>query len=623
MGSAVKSSRGKLRRVAVVGSGVAGLTTAIDLCEAGVPVVLVSLGAPGQSASAAEQSGFCAALDGGEQAHLEDVVAGGGYLVHQGAARAMTNAAPELLARFARMGVPFERTAEGRIARGASEGARAKRAAYAGSHTGAHLVRCLAQQVRRWSDSVVIDGRGAVVPGEKMIDVQAPCEFLRLVLDDNGVAVGIVVQDTRTMKIRTITADAVCLATGGYARLFADSVSPGYAVGSAAAAVFRQGAAFANAEFVQACPTAMATATGRRAIGERARVAGGRLWAPRAKREKRRGAEISEKERDYFLERAQGTSKNLCPPDVAARAVAEALAAKSSVYLDVSHVERDVLERSCGAVLDRYRKLTGDDPYSRPLAVVPAPHYCAGGIWVDLDVGAGGRLADSPRNHATTIPGLYAAGEVDYQYHGATALGGDMLVSAAFAGRAAARGMAAYQTALSRSAFDLPSSVFEKTQSTAQDSFDKLTSTASKGSEDADELRAELGETLLRECSIERDDPALDVALEKIDAVGERVSKAKLADSSDVANDGARRLQQLPGLVDLARLVVASARARSESRGPHFKRGRPRDDESWLRSTLAVQRDGAVSLVRELEYACAGQPIHTTDAVDAGAAGGG
>src|SRR5215467_954003 len=214
------SSSGKVRRVIVVGGGLAGLTTVIKLCEAGVPVDVFSLVPVKRSHSVCAQGGINASVNTkGEgdspEVHLEETAYGGDFLANQPPIKGMTYAAPGIVYMLDRMGVPFNRTPEGLLDFRRFGGTLFHRTAFAGATTGQQLLYALDEQVRRWETTDVEDDRGVTLPGERMVRKFELWDFLALVQDDAGVVRGIVAQDLKSMEIKAFPGDAVCLATGG------------------------------------------------------------------------------------------------------------------------------------------------------------------------------------------------------------------------------------------------------------------------------------------------------------------------------------------------------------------------------------------------------------------------
>jgi succinate dehydrogenase flavoprotein subunit len=644
--TATLTERGRVRRVIVVGDGLAGMLAALELCEARVPVLMLSVAPARRSLFASARGGFAAAdpartEDDSPNAHFEETIVAGDFLAHQPPVRALVEAAPELVELADRLGVAFARTREGARALCASSGSFHRRAAFAGATTGRQLATALDDQLRRFETHELSDERGIGVPGEKMLERRELWDFLGLVRDDGGVAVGVVAQDLRTMRVKAFPADAVCLATEGPGALFGGTTQGLLSGAGATAAAYRAGAAYANGEFLQFCPTAIAGAEKPFLVPPGALGAGGRLWVPRDKTDPRRPADIPEKERDYFLECDCPSRGNLAFEDVAARAIVRLCAEgrgafdaardenARAVYLDVTHLDPRAVQRALAGSQPIVQRFAGSDPLREPLRVFPAVAHALGGLWVDYEADDEGRLVvGSPRNHATSITGLYAAGDASCQYHGANALGDNALPAALFSGRLAARAMAAHRAALAKSAFDLPASVFDNAEAAEAERFEAL---LERGHNRADAenpfaLHAELGRALVADGSVERDDDRLDRLLDTIGQVEERMDRARVPDTSLAMNQSAQFARHFEDLLLVARVIVEGARRRDECRGAHYKPaldpkratgGVGRDDARWLRATLAVHEErGRVSFVRELDYECAGRRVHAGDAVD-------
>src|SRR5450631_707792 len=468
-------------RIIVVGGGLAGLSAVIKIAEAGGKVDLFSIVPVKRSHSVCAQGGINAAknLKGeGDTTwqHFDDTVYGGDFLANQTPVKAMCEAGPGIIDLLDRMGVPFNRTPEGLLDFRRFGGTLFHRTAFAGATTGQQLLYALDEQVRRFETVDVEDERGVVIPGEKMVRKMEWWDFLGIVREDNGKCVGIVAQDIKTMAIKAFPGDAVCLATGGPGIVFGRSTNSVINTGTAASAVYQQGACYGNGEFIQVHPTAIPGADKLRLISESARGEGGRVWVPKDPKEKRRGRDVPEKDREYFLEEKYPGYGNLVPRDIASRelflkcfhekkGIFNTRSAKNEneVYLDLTHLPKDLLKKKLAGILEIYEKFMSEDPYENPMRVFPAVHYSMGGLWVDFDRSATGSLTvGSPRNHATNIEGLYAAGEVDYQYHGANRLGANSLLSCIYAGLVTGPAMASYRQGLDKSSFEIGSSLFDK-----------------------------------------------------------------------------------------------------------------------------------------------------------------
>lgn len=638
--SSIVTDSGKVRRVIVVGGGLAGLTTVIKLCEAGIPVDLFSLVPVKRSHSVCAQGGINASVNTkGEgdspRVHMEETVYGGDFLANQPPVNGMAHAAPGIVEMLDRMGVPFNRTAEGLLDFRRFGGTLFHRTAFAGATTGQQLLYALDEQVRRYETASVENEKGMTLRGEKMVRKWEFWDFLGIVQNDEGRAIGITAQDMKSMEIASFVGDAVCLATGGPGIVFGKSTNSVINTGTAASAVYQQGACYANGEFIQVHPTAIPGADKLRLISESVRGEGGRVWVPKDPKEQRRGRDVPESQRDYFLENKYPGYGNLVPRDIASRelflkcfhegrGVYNPRSGKNEleVYLDVTHLPEDLLRKKLAGVLEIYEKFASENPYENPMRIFPAVHYSMGGLWVDFEKSEDGKLAiGSPRNQATNIEGLYAAGECEYAYHGANRLGANSLLSCIYGGMVAGPAIASYVKNLDDSAFDVKSSVFEKAVKAQQTKYDAILQM--NGTENPYRIHDDLAQTMLRDCTIERHNGTLDQVLATIDACEERWHRIGVTDAGPRANQGAPFVRHLKNMLVLARVIAQGARNRDESRGAHFKpEFKERDDSNWLRTTMALYgEDGTkskVTYVRSLDYPLLGERVHVTDEVDVG-----
>jgi len=282
-----------------------------------------------------------------------------------------------------------------------------------------------------------------------------------------------------------------------------------------------------------------------------------------------------------------------------------------------------MLRKKLAGILEIYEKFVGEDPYENPMRVFPAVHYSMGGLWVDFERAADGALVkDSPRNQSTNLEGLYAAGEVDYQYHGANRLGANSLLSCIYSGMVTGPAMAAYRQNLARSSWDLPSGVFERAERREREKYEAILKL--DGDENPYRIHEELGNMMLLDVTIERHNEKLDAVLSNIEDLDARTRRVKVTDTSGHSNQGSAFVRHLRNMIVLARVIAQGARNRDESRGAHFKPEFPeRDDKNWLRTTMALHKRGggkdghdAIAYVRGLDYTLAGQSVHVTDQID-------
>ncbi len=569
-------------KIIIVGGGLAGLMATIKVAEAGVPVDLFSIVPVKRSHSVCAQGGINAAknLKGeGDSTwkHFDDTIYGGDFLANQSLVKGMCEAAPAIVDLLDRMGVMFNRTPEGLLDFRRFGGTLYNRTAFAGATTGQQLLYALDEQVRRFES-------------EDKVKKFEGWTFLSAVIDDGGVARGICAMNLKTMEIVTFPADAVIFCTGGIGAVFGRSTNSVVCTGSAQSALFQQGAYYANGEFIQVHPTAIPGEDKCRLMSESARGEGGRMWVPKQPGDSRRVKDIPESERFYFLEEWYPKYGNLVPRDVATRAIHKVvfemkmgLPDGPAVYLDVSHIPRDVLERKLEGILEIYEKFVGVDPHVEPMKVFPAMHYTMGGLWVNTE------------SQATNIPGVFAAGECEYQYHGANRLGANSLVSCIYGGGIAGPAAVRYAQNLERGSEASPSGVFERERVRQQNATDGLLH--QQGTENPLTIWREMGEVMTENVTVIRYNANLQKTLTKLDELSERFKKINLQDRTQWSNQTLNFTRELGNMLVLARVVTMGALARNETRGAHYKPEFPdRDDANWLKTTKASYRDGKVEL---------------------------
>lgn len=585
------------QRMVVVGGGLAGLMTTIKICEAGYTVDLVSLVPVKRSHSVCAQGGINASINTmGEgdspDIHFEETVYGGDFLANQPPVRGMTREAPKIVALLDRLGVTFNRTAEGLLDFRLFGGTQYHRTAFAGATTGQQLLYALDEQVRRY------EAKGLVTKHE-LFDV------VGLVRDDadDGRCLGVVVQDLKTMGQEVIRGDAVALATGGLGLVFGRSTLSMICTGSATGMAFQSGVKYANPEFIQVHPTAIPGADKLRLMSESARGEGGRVWVPRDKDDQRAAKDIPEKERYYFLEERYPGYGNLVPRDIAAREIFKVcrheglgLGGQSMVYLDLTHLPRETLDRKLGGILEIYEKFVGDDPRTTPMKVFPAVHYSMGGLWVDFEAAAdGGLVKDSPRNHQTNIPGLFAVGEADYQYHGANRLGANSLLSCLYGGIVCGPAMVSYTKGLDRRVEERESTIFDDARAKEEKQYKNLLSL--DGKENPFRLWRELGDLMLDNVTVERHNKQLKETLDELDKLEDRWQHIGVHDDLARMNQTAQFTRHLRLMLLLARAITKGALQRDESRGAHFKPDFPeRDDDRFLKTTIVSTSSSGMTL---------------------------
>lgn len=547
-------------RVIVVGGGLAGLMATIRVAEAGMSCDLFSLVTVRRSHSVCAQGGINAAVNTKGEGdspweHFDDTIYGGDFLANQTPVKGMTEAAPGIIYMLDRMGVMFNRTPEGLLDFRRFGGTKHHRTAYAGATTGQQLLYALDEQVRRHEAG-------------GLVNKYEGWDFLSSVIDDDGVCRGIIAQNLTTMEIRSFRADAVILASGGVGMIFGKSTNSMICTGAPQGSAYLQGAKYANGEFIQIHPTAIPGDDKLRLMSESARGEGGRVWT------------YKDGKPWYFLEEKFPAYGNLVPRDIATREIFKVVTelglgvnGERQVYLDVSHILKEKLDRKLGGILEIYEKFVGDDPRKVPMRIFPAVHYTMGGLWVDFD-------------QMTNIPGLFAAGECEYQYHGANRLGANSLLSCIYGGMVAAASSIKYMKGLPKTADDAPEQLFVQERQRQEEQYEKLL--RADGPENPHQIHKEMGEWMTDNVTVVRYNDKLKATDVKLQELIERYGRIKLTDQGRWSNQQVVHARHLGYMLQLARVITIGALQRDESRGAHYKPDFPeRDDPNWLKTTIA------------------------------------
>lgn len=578
------------RSVVVVGGGLAGLMTTMKLAEDGVKVKLFSLVPVKRSHSVCAQGGINGAVnlrgeDDSPYLHFEDTVMGGDFLNHQPPVMRMCERAPAIIALLDRMGVPFNRTHEGLLSFRRFGGTLKHRTAYAGATTGQQLLYALDEQVRRWE----VEG---------LVEKHEAWDFLGIVKDSQERCRGIVAQNLRSMEVEGFPADAVVICSGGSGLIFGRSTNSIINTGSPVSICYQQGVHYGNPEMVQIHPTAIPGEDKCRLISESVRGEGGRLWTPRNPNDPRAPETIPESERWYFCEELDPVYGNLLSRDLVSFAIycicriGKGIRGGQQVYLDITqlHTEqgmtRDEINDKLEGVLEIYQKFMREDPIDTPMRVYPAVHYSMGGLWVDFEKGHDGGIdTHSPRNQMTNIKGLYAAGECDYQYHGANRLGANALLSCLYGGEITSQGVRAYLKEMDAAGEDA-SAITSQEVLRRKGEYDALLSAT--GPENPYRLHAELADLMWNNCGIWRKQSDLLKARGALGELAARAHQCGAIDSSPWTNQAVPFTRAVINMIEQSKAIVEGAIVRDESRGAHFKMDTPnRDDKNWLKTTLA------------------------------------
>ena len=415
-------------------------------------------------------------------------------------------------------------------------------------------------------------------------------------LDEAGIARGVVFLDYLDCSLRVVKADAVVVASGGLGVLYRRSTNSSFCTGAANGRLFLQGMHYANGEFIQIHPTAIPGPDKYRLISESARGEGGRVWVygdASKQIETPDGRKIPCGETGkpwYFLEELYPAYGNLVARDIAAREILKVcmmglgINAGLQVYLDVSHLPPD-RQKKLAAVLDIYEKYTGEDPRRFPMRVFPGVHYSMGGAWVDWPAA---EAPDRERRYRqmTNLPGLFATGECDFQYHGANRLGANALLSCLFGGLTTGVEVVRYLDGLASSYQDVPGIVFDQALSVEEAYKRDLLNRS--GKENSFHLHDEMGMWMIQNVTVSRNNHDLQLTLDKLKELRERFKQIQIHDTAPVWNQALIHALQFRPMLELAMAITKSALLRNESRGAHYKPEFPqRNDAEWLKTTVA------------------------------------
>ncbi|KIQ19532.1 fumarate reductase [Rhodococcus sp. Leaf7] len=561
--------------VLIVGAGGAGMRAAIEAGPRARTAVLTKL-YPTRSHTGAAQGGMCAALANVEEDNWEwhtfDTVKGGDYLVDQDAAEIMAKEAIDAVLDLEKMGLPFNRTPEGKIDQRRFGGhtrdhgkAPVRRACYAADRTGHMILQTLYQQCVKH-------------------DVEFYNEFyaldIALTETDNGpVATGVIAYELATGELHVFHAKSIVFATGGSGRIYKTTSNAHTLTGDGMSIIFRKGLPLEDMEFHQFHPTGLAGLG--ILISEAVRGEGGILRNADGER---------------FMERYAPTIKDLAPRDIVARSmVLEVLEGRGAgpnkdyVYIDVTHLGAEVLEEKLPDITEFSRTYLGVDPVTELVPVYPTCHYVMGGIPTKI-------RGEVLRNNDDIVPGLFAAGECAcVSVHGSNRLGTNSLLDINVFGRRA--GIAAAEHANSVDFTPLP----EAPQKMVEDWLELILS--DHGSEKVATIRSELQQSMDNNASVFRTEDTLKQALSDIQSLKERYGRITVQDKGKRYNSDLLEAVELGFLLEMAEVTVAGALNRKETRGGHAREDYPeRDDVNFMRHTMAYKvGDGLLSDIR-LDY---------------------
>ena len=558
-------------KIIVVGSGLAGGSAAATLSELGYKVDCFCYQDSARRAhSIAAQGGINAAKnyqnDGDSIFRLfYDTIKGGDFRAREANVHRLAEISNNIIDQCVAQGVPFAREYGGLLDNRSFGGAQVKRTFYARGQTGQQLLigcyQALSKEVARG--------------GVKM---HTRNEMLDLVVVD-GHAKGIVVRDLVTGEVTSHAADAVILATGGYGNVFYLSTN---AMGCNVMAAFRahkRGAYMANPCYTQIHPTCIPVSgdyQSKLTLMSESLRNDGRIWVPKSREDakairegKKKATDISEENRDYYLERKYPSFGNLCPRDIASRAAKEACddergvaASGLGVYLDfadaIARDGEDAIRARYGNLFQMYEKISGDDPYKSPMQIYPAVHYTMGGLWVDY-------------NLMSNLPGLHVLGEANFSDHGANRLGASALMQGLADGYFVIPSTIAVYLATQRpGAVTTDHPEFKRVENQVNDRLKSLMEI--KGNRPVDSFHRELGLLIWDKCGMARDEVGLREALEKIPEIRDEFwTNVRIPGSANGLNQELEKAGRVADFIDFAEVLCHDALNRAESCGGHFR----------------------------------------------------
>ncbi|MCQ1947744.1 MULTISPECIES: succinate dehydrogenase flavoprotein subunit [unclassified Arthrobacter] len=553
--------------VVIVGAGGAGMRAAIESGQRARTAVLTKL-YPTRSHTGAAQGGMCAALANVEEDNWEwhtfDTVKGGDYLVDQDAAEVMAKEAIDAVLDLEKMGLPFNRTPEGRIDQRRFGGhtrdhgkAPVRRACYAADRTG-HMIlqtlyqNCVKHNVEFYNEYYVLD----------LITV--------VDLDGQKRVAGVISYDLATGELHIFQAKSVVFASGGAGKVYKTTSNAHTLTGDGMGIAFRRGIPLEDMEFIQFHPTGLAGL--------------GILLSEAARGE---GAILRNSEGERFMERYAPTIKDLAPRDIVARSMANEVREgrgcgpnKDYVLLDLTHLEPAHIDAKLPDITEFARTYLGVEPYTEPVPVFPTAHYVMGGIPTNIK-------AEVLQDNDTVIPGLYAAGEVAcVSVHGSNRLGTNSLLDINVFGKRA--GIYAAEYALTADFVDLP----ENSELDTVNLLDHVRN--SEGTERVSEIRRDLQNTMDANMQVFRTAETIQQVLTDIASFEERYQKISVQDKGKRFNLDLLEAVELGFLLELAKVMSVAALHRTESRGGHFREDFPeRDDENFMKHSMAYKVDEA------------------------------
>jgi succinate dehydrogenase / fumarate reductase flavoprotein subunit len=581
--------------VIVVGSGLAGGAGAASLAELGYNVSCFCYqDSPRRAHSIAAQGGINASKnyqnDGDSiQRLFYDTIKGGDFRAREANVYRLAQVSSNIIDQCVAQGVPFGREYGGTLGNRSFGGAQVSRTFYSRGQTGQQLLLGAYQALER-----------QISLGN--VKMHSRHEMLEVVIVD-GRARGIVTRDMVTGAIESHVADAVILATGGYANVFYLSTNAAGCNTTAIWRAYKKGAAFANPCYTQIHPTCIPVTGDHQSkltlMSESLRN-DGRIWVPLKKGDTRAAGDVPEAERDYYLERKYPSYGNLAPRDIASRAAKQVCdegrgvgETGLGVYLDfadaIKRLGEDTIRERYGNLCDMYERITDENPYKVPMRIFPAAHYVMGGLWVDY-------------NLMSTIPGLHVAGEANFSDHGANRLGASALMQGLADGYfVLPYTVGNYLASTKQAKVDTSHAAFKEAENAVAARLTRLLSV--KGKRTVDSFHRELGKIMWEHCGMGRTREGLKTALQKIPVLREEFWKnLTVVGGKDEINQSLEKAGRIADFLEL------DALEREESCGGHFR------EEYQTPDGEALRNDEKFCHVAAWEYAGEGKtPIRNVE----------
>ena len=574
----VNPSNKRKFKIIVVGTGLAGASAAATLGELGYQVEAFTFhDSPRRAHSIAAQGGINAAKNyqgDGDSVHrlFYDTVKGGDFRAREANVHRLAEVSVNIIDQMVAQGVPFAREYGGLLDNRSFGGAQVSRTFYARGQTGQQLLIGAYQQLARQIGL----GNVKLWNRTEMVDV----------VNVDGRCAGIVTRDLTNGELRSHSAHAVVLATGGYGNAFYLSTNAMACNVTAGWRAHRRGAAFANPSYTQIHPTCIPQADdfqSKLTLMSESLRNDGRIWVPKNPDETRSAAQIPEDDRDYYLERIYPSFGNLAPRDVSSRAAKRAVdngqgvgPLKNGVYLDFAEpIERlgaEVIKERYGNLFDMYERITGESPYEMPMRIYPASHYTMGGLWVDYEL-------------QTTVPGLFCAGEANFSDHGANRLGASALMQGLSDGYFVLPYTIAPYLAdlLNKPIPDETHDAFKAAEVEAQARFQGYLDIG--GTKGPDHFHRELGRIIWDYCGMDRNEQGLQKALSEIPALHEEFKKdLRVTGTGTSLNQTLEKAARVDDFFELGQLMCQDALTREESCGGHFRSEYQTDDGEAVRN---------------------------------------